>query len=279
VAAIPAREVHRNSRGNGLPTFAGIAWVSGVAAVDGLWLRHVVLISLLALGPLVTALKARWRATLLVASYALGAAIALGARDKIAGSAQQASDCLLVAMVGAVAAWASWALRARETALQEAQQLATVDSLTGALTRRAFAEQAEALYRIRPHQRPSMSVALIDIDRFKLVNDSFGHAAGDTVLAEVAARFAGKLRAADLLCRYGGEEFAFLLLHDQPFELVSRLVACVADEPVRASGHDIPVTVSAGWADAGDDVWDALQQADACLYLAKRNGGNVTIGS
>jgi diguanylate cyclase (GGDEF)-like protein len=125
-------------------------------------------------------------------------------------------------------------------------------------------------------------VAILDVDRFKSVNDEHGHAAGDEVLRAVAERVGGALRAGDLLARIGGEEFALLLpgadLHNAA-EIAERLRGLIAATPMTAGGSSLRITASLGCAVlSGDETTAALlARADARLYEAKRAGRNRVV--
>jgi diguanylate cyclase (GGDEF)-like protein len=119
---------------------------------------------------------------------------------------------------------------------------------------------------------------MMDIDHFKVVNDTYGHLTGDDVIRTVAARLAAQLRATDLVGRYGGEEFAAVL---QDAELGSalpeRLRASIADLPIETQSGPLAVTVSIGVSrlQPGDaSLKDLLARADEALYEAKRSGRN-----
>ncbi len=117
----------------------------------------------------------------------------------------------------------------------------------------------------------------VDVDRFKAINDRYGHRAGDAVLVEVARRLSGVLRDDDLLVRMGGDEFVGWCAAPRRQEdvkgLADRLVGAVSEAPVRVGDHAIDVTVSAGVAVAGTDAVAALLgRADRALYAAKRSG-------
>jgi two-component system cell cycle response regulator len=161
--------------------------------------------------------------------------------------------------------------------LEELARLARRDPLTGLPNRRALEEElARETARAARAGTPLSAVAL-DVDRFKLVNDAHGHAAGDAVLAEIAARAAAALRAGDLLARIGGEEFAALLPGadlDHAAEVAERIRARVAAGPVEAAGRALAVTVSLGCAALapGEDGRALLARADERLYAAKRAG-------
>jgi diguanylate cyclase (GGDEF)-like protein len=150
--------------------------------------------------------------------------------------------------------------------------------LTGLLNRRAFdAAVRGEVARARRYRVP-LSLVLFDIDHFKMINDTYGHPAGDEVLRHFARVGSGVFREADALYRHGGEEFVALLPHT-PAEGATlageRLLAALRSSPVRVGGRRIQVTCSAGVAELGPDDQDApslLARADAALYRAKGAG-------
>lgn len=154
--------------------------------------------------------------------------------------------------------------------------MADRDGLTGLLTRAAF--DARAALRLAHHRRASDSllvVVLLDIDRFKNVNDSYGHATGDRVLASLGALLRRRLRHSDTIGRYGGDELAVLLddvnVHDAA-ALMERVLDDLRESEYQANGETFHVTFSAGVAAVTDSMDAALQAADEALYAAK-NGG------
>lgn len=165
-------------------------------------------------------------------------------------------------------------------------RIAATDPLTGALNPRSFAERAQAeLTRAERHGRPS-TVLMIDADRFKSVNDRFGHAGGDAVLKAFVAAVSACLRPSDLLGRIGGEEFAVILAETglAGAEVAAeRIPATVANTEVESDTHRIRFTVSIGVAAVGNGLQtlkDAMNRADAALYAAKELGRNrVCIGA
>jgi diguanylate cyclase (GGDEF)-like protein len=165
------------------------------------------------------------------------------------------------------------------------QQLAHRDALTGLPNRLAFELTLERLFVDLHH--PShvgaqrLALLFIDLDNFKQVNDSLGHAAGDAVLTEVSRRMAGVLRASDTLFRLGGDEFALLVAdvaEPGPVEqLAERLIASVR-QPLVVQGRLQPVGATVGLAFVPDDATDPeslLCAADAAMYAAKHAGKNT----
>ena len=129
----------------------------------------------------------------------------------------------------------------------------------------------------------SLSALMLDIDHFKLVNDIYGHAAGDQVIAEVANRLRASTRNIDIPGRYGGEEFILLLPETElpgAVHLAERLRQRFAAEPVITVGGPLEVTVSLGVATSTPEIADInalIHQADANLYLAKKAGRNRVV--
>jgi diguanylate cyclase (GGDEF)-like protein/PAS domain S-box-containing protein len=155
-------------------------------------------------------------------------------------------------------------------------ELSLTDQLTRLRNRRAFDERLEQEFAISSGTGLPLALIMIDVDRFKSVNDEFGHAAGDEVLSTVARLLVGSCRAADVVARYGGEEFAILLPNTRGAAagmLASRILATVASYPWRRGA----VTVSAGvasWTPECPDAARLTAQADHALYEAKRLGRN-----
>jgi diguanylate cyclase (GGDEF)-like protein len=170
-------------------------------------------------------------------------------------------------------------LVANDAARRDLEKLANRDSLTGLMNRRHFLRRAETeLRRAERYERPIV-VALGDLDNFKQLNDTYGHAAGDIVLRTFAAMLEESVRQSDIVCRYGGEEFAFIFPEcsvDQARVLLERFREGLADTDIRLpTGIDIRVTISIGLTDAsGQSIDAAIQQADFALYEAKRLGRN-----
>lgn len=163
---------------------------------------------------------------------------------------------------------------------EEVHRLATVDELTGAKTRRHFFVVAEHTWARRRRSGEPLVALMIDVDHFKRVNDTYGHAVGDQVLKEIGSRLNRCIREMDVLGRYGGEEFV-LLLPDQPLAVgeavAERVRRAIEREPIDTRAGPLQVTISVGLAEAGADTPDLallLSRADAALYEAKRKGRN-----
>lgn len=182
----------------------------------------------------------------------------------------------------AAAVEASAAL-ARVYSLREAEARATTDALTGLPNRRYFDEYLHLLAR-RRRAEDRVGVLMIDIDRFKRLNDTFGHAVGDHVLREVALAIAGAVREDDVPSRFGGEEFAVLLKNPSPevaLEVGERVRRAVAGLDLRRLGvPGVSVSVGVAVAERPDDsLDDVIDQADRALYRAKRGGRDRVVAA
>jgi diguanylate cyclase (GGDEF)-like protein len=163
-----------------------------------------------------------------------------------------------------------------EERTEELRALAYRDQLTGIANRRGF---AEGYARVTGVCTPEAALALllIDIDRFKAINDSWGHQAGDEVAAEMARRLNVVLRDADVCGRWGGDEFIVLFsdLGSRPLKMIADAVKRALSNPVALrNGDTVPVTVSIGACvvEAGETLEQAADMADAALYVAKEQG-------
>lgn len=159
--------------------------------------------------------------------------------------------------------------------------MAEVDSLTGAFNRRAFSERAQSVIAMALRHRRPLSVLMLDLDHFKSINDTHGHMAGDGFLTHVARTIQSQLRKADILCRWGGEEFLVVMPEaDAPAvqQKAEQLRLAIAQDLVETgSGKAMQVTVSVGVAhlrDSTDALGDIIRRADAMMYLAKTSGRN-----
>lgn len=164
------------------------------------------------------------------------------------------------------------AMIANDRLQEELNHHATHDPLTGALNRRAFALLAEKQVAQAARTGRPLAVLMMDLDHFKRINDTLGHSGGDATLCRFVAVAGDVLRAEDVLCRFGGEEFVALLPHAEAAQAVA------AAERLRLAFTATGATVSIGVASLrpGEDLEDLLRRADAALYDAKRAGRDRT---
>ncbi|MCX5493469.1 diguanylate cyclase [Kaistia dalseonensis] len=161
------------------------------------------------------------------------------------------------------------------------RRLASEDGLTGLLNRTAFIEQSEAMIRQAGREHANVGLILCDLDRFKSINDHYGHAAGDQVLVAFADIVRGALRSDDLVCRLGGEEFAALLIgvdDTVAIRIAERMRADLSRARIMFEEVRLSATVSIGFASApGEraDLASLMARADSALYKAKRSGRDL----
>ena len=172
-------------------------------------------------------------------------------------------------------------ITARKLAEAQISHAATHDALTGLTNRAALLERMnEALAHIQQHDGV-LTAHMIDLDGFKHVNDMLGHAAGDSLLKELAGRFTSSLRETDMIARLGGDEFAIIQTdvtdqREDAVELAVKLLE-LASTPFHLDGQDICIAASIGIALApanGDNARELLKKADLALYKVKADGRN-----
>jgi diguanylate cyclase (GGDEF)-like protein len=157
---------------------------------------------------------------------------------------------------------------------------AMVDPLTGVANRRSFLQDAALIAKRHIGNPRPTAVLLIDVDHFKSINDRFGHAVGDSVLAIFAEAARKSMRGSDLIGRMGGEEFAAILIEtsrDKASEVAERIRASFAHMAQEVDGHRVEATVSIGLVHCLErtlDIAELLTQADHALYYAKERGRN-----
>lgn len=168
----------------------------------------------------------------------------------------------------------------RKNAEEQFIYLAGHDPLTGFLNRARFHERfVEALSSAQRHNS-KLALFFIDLDRFKLINDSLGHWVGDLLLQSVSVRLNSTVRKTDILARLGGDEFLILLTDIENNDSIAKIGQNVIDtlsQPFAIEGHDIVVTASVGisvYTNDGDNGHDLLQKADTAMYKAKDQGKN-----
>ncbi|SFC00693.1 diguanylate cyclase (GGDEF) domain-containing protein [Bosea sp. CRIB-10] len=212
-----------------------------------------------------------WQCTVLLAQLTPGTAdYAAALTSHRFGVALFSLGPIMVAVINA----------ARAGLLAELDQAANQDSLTKALSRRAFLARSEAALGQNLTARRPIALLMLDVDRFKLINDEYGHAVGDEVLVSLAEHISARLRPDDLFGRIGGEEFAIMapgLTQAAGLALAERLRDGCARLRVPVKGREpLRTTVSIGlvWGSAGPDcsLRHLLKRADDALYRAKRAG-------
>jgi diguanylate cyclase (GGDEF)-like protein len=165
---------------------------------------------------------------------------------------------------------------------RELLQLAMHDPLTGVFNRRYLHENLSAEFQRARGSGQSLGAVILDLDRFKPINDMCGHRVGDLVLCEVAARLQQTTRGSDRVCRYGGDEFAVIAPGSDLQSaglLAERLRVAISEMPVVADGHEIRLTCSFGAASTPENgpksADDLMHSADLAMLAAKRTGGNA----
>lgn len=160
--------------------------------------------------------------------------------------------------------------------------LAGHDALTELLNRRELIAQIDALLTRTPRTGTNVAVLFIDLDGLKPINDAYGHAAGDTVIAVVARRLHDSVRADDIVARIGGDEFVVVLTSPRTLDDATHVAAKIHEQvavPVHTDAGELSVTLSIGLAmvEPGDNSDSALHRADAALYQAKQQGRARTV--
>ena len=205
------------------------------------------------------------------------------AEERIQALELGASDLISRPFVAAeVLARLRAALRIRHL-LTILEQRAHLDSLTGLANRGVFDDRLPREWAACRRRRTALSVMIADLDHFKAVNDSHGHAAGDTVLRQSAATLARVIRTSDFVARYGGEEFVVVAPDCEisaAVRLAERFRTAIEQLRIDEHGDTIPVTTSVGVASFADltriGPADLLRRADEALYRAKEAGRNAT---
>jgi diguanylate cyclase (GGDEF)-like protein len=192
-----------------------------------------------------------------------------------------------MASLASLMAWRGYRIKSRleaklagrnrelEEALATISQLARQDPLTGLLNRRAFLDLADHEQTRARRSGAPVTVAMADIDNFKPINDEHGHAVGDEILKEVAARLREHVREEDVICRWGGEEFV-CLLPDTDLEagrrVVERMRRELTGKPVETGVGNFPIKLTIGMAPLEKNLDAAIEAADRAMYEGKRAG-------
>ncbi|MDA1088207.1 MAG: diguanylate cyclase [Verrucomicrobia bacterium] len=161
------------------------------------------------------------------------------------------------------------------------RQLVVRDSLTGLYNQRGVTEQLEGIWQLGKRYHYRVTIAMLDVDHFKNVNDTYGHPVGDMVLRELSTLVRDTVRASDIVGRYGGDELVIIFPNADQEDLKTfcdRLRAAVQDHPFCEGLHDLHLTVSIGIASSAGQDWlvlssdSVVSQADKALYVAKQSG-------
>lgn len=180
--------------------------------------------------------------------------------------------------VGAVFAFQD--ITERKKAYAEIERLATTDSLTALANRSHFNHLFERSLQLAQREHRNLAVMLLDLDKFKPVNDTYGHPIGDILLQRVAAIFTEHSRNTDIVGRFGGDEFAIVLVHPESTQIVETVADRILSEiakPVSILGNNIEIGISIGistFPNDGVDSKSLISAADLALYEAKNNGRN-----
>jgi diguanylate cyclase (GGDEF)-like protein len=236
-----------------------------------IWVLLIPILSHLLLG--------RWRGLAASVVFLAAAGLIYFHRVSSVGKAIDAVDVINIGLASSVIVlFSNIYERSRERIEHSLIRQATTDLLTELANRRGFFQTARREHaRCRRHRQP-LSLLLLDLDHFKTVNDRYGHDAGDAVLKNVAQLLRSRLRASDLVGRFGGEEFIILLPQtrlNEAAELAEELRQAVAESATVFEAQEIPMAVSIGVVEAEEESLDALiSRADDRLYASKRSGRN-----
>lgn len=171
-------------------------------------------------------------------------------------------------------------ISARKLAEAQISQLAYHDALTGLLNRFSLQSQLEQALAMARREKRALAVVFLDLDRFKTINDTMGHAVGDGLLIEVARRLRDNVRHSDVIARLGGDEFVVVLTEVEDATAAARVAEKILQalaQPYRIDHHTLHSTASLGLAfypDDGDDVDTLMKSADTAMYHAKSLGRN-----
>lgn len=201
------------------------------------------------------------------------------ALDAKAAETSRIYIALLLILLSAIMLWLIRTTRSQ----RRFKQMAARDGLTGILNHQHFISEADRALHLLKKKPGQACLISIDLDHFKQVNDTYGHATGDAVLKRAVAICQQHLRPADLFGRLGGEEFGILLqecTREQGMEIANRIRVAIGTTPMEADGHGILISASVGLAatDAsGYQLQRLCKEADAALYRAKRAGRNRVV--
>jgi diguanylate cyclase (GGDEF)-like protein len=161
---------------------------------------------------------------------------------------------------------------------EDAEKLARIDELTGLYNRRAFYENGKILTNENKRKKEELAMIIMDLDNFKKINDTLGHAAGDEALKQIGEILHQRLRESDISARIGGEEFGMILpatTRDKAVLLAEELRRVISETPLIFNGKSLTFTASFGVTSGTLDIDTLVRQADIAMYKSKESGRNV----
>ncbi len=169
-----------------------------------------------------------------------------------------------------------------KNALSLEKQLARIDQLTDINNRRSLFEEAEHEFDIATRYNKPVAVIMYDIDHFKEINDTYGHTIGDRILQHVTEIARHQLRSADVIGRYGGDEFVILMpmtTAEHAHALAERIRVELEESPQSTPKGEVRISISVGIIEmiAGETVENVFRRADQAMYIAKQSGRNRTV--
>lgn len=196
------------------------------------------------------------------------------------------TGCFATAGAASAAVWTSWRSKFTSADLAKAEHDARHDQLTGLYNRIALFEELDKAVELAATNNTTLGVLFLDLDRFKVINDSMGHDAGDELLRIVGSRLKAAVRSSDVVARFGGDEFVVIcrdLLTDKSVIAVAQQILKAFEEPVSLFGGAMTASTSIGVAIASPDnprpAEDLVRDADAAMYKAKRNRSGFAVFS
>ena len=169
--------------------------------------------------------------------------------------------------------------------MQQLKLLASIDSLTQLYNRRYFHEISNHIFSLAKREEKELSIIMLDIDKFKLINDTYGHQIGDDALVFVARTLQENIRKSDIACRYGGEEFVLLLPNtakEDAFKIAQKIREKIEQSSLQVNiNQEVRFTISLGVSqiDCKKDIAleTVIKRADEALYEAKNSGRNKVV--
>lgn len=259
------------------------AWRGGDLEHAGLTVVAISTVGCLAVIAAVGATAVPWVYVLLLANFllvdrrkaVLGSGLMIAAVAWLGSAFDSPLQLVVFVMTALVVSLFAFVFAHRtETQRQRLEALATHDPLTGASNRRAMEHELQVAVAAMRRDRVPVGLAVLDLDRFKRINDSYGHEAGDRVLVEFARLVAANTRKGDRLFRFGGEEFVLLLpgADVSALRTLCELLRTTVASRLQCQDEAVSVSIGAAALAPGEDVAAWLARADAAMYRAKHEG-------